>query len=76
MNGFFHSAYRFFPTEELTPRGWLRRQLEIQAEGLSGHLHEVWPDIRDSAGMLKAGSAFPTGSTVSFPWLTCSGMSA
>ncbi len=49
MNGFFHSAYRFFPTEELTPRGWLRRQLEIQAEGLSGHLHEVWPDIRDSA---------------------------
>ncbi|MBQ4265452.1 MAG: glycoside hydrolase family 127 protein [Clostridia bacterium] len=29
--------------------GWLRRQLEIQASGLSGHLHEVWPDVRDSA---------------------------
>lgn len=30
------------------PEGWLRRQLEIQAEGLSGNLYKVWPDIRDS----------------------------
>jgi hypothetical protein len=28
--------------------GWLRRQLQIQAGGLSGHLDEVWPDIHDS----------------------------
>ena len=34
---------------EIRPEGWLRRQLEIQAQGLSGHLHEVWPDVRDSA---------------------------
>lgn len=34
---------------EIRPEGWLRRQLEIQAKGLSGHLHEVWPDVRDSA---------------------------
>jgi len=34
---------------EIKPEGWLRRQLEIQAEGLSGHLHEVWPDVRESA---------------------------
>ncbi len=34
---------------EIRPEGWLRRQLEIQARGLSGHLHEVWPDVRDSA---------------------------
>lgn len=33
---------------ELTPEGWLRRQLEIQAAGLSGHLDEFWPDIADS----------------------------
>lgn len=32
----------------IKPEGWLRRQLEIQAEGLSGNLHKVWPDIRDS----------------------------
>jgi len=34
---------------EIRPEGWLRRQLEIQAQGLSGHLHEVWGDVRDSA---------------------------
>ena len=34
---------------EIRPEGWLRRQLEIQARGLSGHLHEVWPDVRESA---------------------------
>ena len=39
---------RFYPLE-LKPTGWLRRQLEIQAKGLSGNLDLVWPDIRDSA---------------------------
>ncbi len=29
--------------------GWLRRQLEVQLAGLSGHLDTVWPDVRDSA---------------------------
>ena len=39
----------FYTTRELKPRGWLRRQLQIQAEGLSGHLDKMWPDVRDSA---------------------------
>ncbi len=43
------SRYRHFTTNEIRPSGWLRRQLEIQAEGLSGHLDKIWPDIRDSA---------------------------
>lgn len=34
---------------EIRPEGWLRRQLEIQAQGLSGNLDKVWPDVRDSA---------------------------
>lgn len=38
----------FLTTKEIKPEGWLRRQLEIQAEGLSGHLDLIWPDIRDS----------------------------
>ncbi len=35
-------------TAELRPLGWLRRQLEIQAASLSGHLDQFWPDIQDS----------------------------
>lgn len=33
----------------IKPEGWLRRQLEIQAAGLSGNLDKMWPDVRDSA---------------------------
>ncbi len=41
--------WNFYTSKELKPEGWLRRQLEIQAKGLSGNLHKIWPDIRDSA---------------------------
>ena len=41
-------AFSFLPIAEIRPEGWLRRQLRIQADGLSGHLDEFWPDIRDS----------------------------
>lgn len=40
---------QFYTAREITPQGWLRRQLEIQAAGLSGALPRIWPDIRDSA---------------------------
>ncbi len=43
------NKWNFYTTKEIKPEGWLRRQLEIQAEGLSGNLHKIWPDIRDSA---------------------------
>lgn len=42
-------AYTFFTTNELKPSGWMRRQLEIQAAGLSGNLDKVWPDVQRSA---------------------------
>lgn len=42
-------TWRYFTTKEIKPTGWLRRQLEIQAAGLSGNLDKVWPDVRDSA---------------------------
>ena len=41
--------YRFFTSNELKPAGWLKTQLQIQADGLSGHLDQIWPDVRDSA---------------------------
>lgn len=40
--------WKQYTTKEIKPTGWLKRQLQIQAEGLSGHLDQVWPDVRDS----------------------------
>ena len=53
------------------PAGWLKRQLTIQATGLSGHLDEFWPDLKDSAwmgGRSEGWSAPRTGSTASSRW--------
>ena len=41
--------WNFLKTAEIRPQGWLKKQLQIQADGLSGHLDLVWPDVRDSA---------------------------
>lgn len=38
-----------YTANEIKPEGWLKRQLKIQAEGLSGNLDKVWRDVRDSA---------------------------
>ena len=43
------NAYSFYGTTAVRPTGWLRRQLEIQAAGLTSRLAEFWPDIKDSA---------------------------
>lgn len=42
-------AFQPFPLAAITPRGWLADQLRIQADGLSGHLDQFWPDIQESA---------------------------
>ena len=41
--------WKFYTSKEIKPRGWLRRQLRIQADGLCGNLDKVWRDVRDSA---------------------------
>jgi len=41
-------AFTPLPPGRIRPAGWLRRQLRIQADGLSGHLDEFWPDIARS----------------------------
>lgn len=43
------NKWNLYTANEIKPRGWLKRQLEIQAEGLSGNLDKIWPDIRNSA---------------------------
>ena len=34
---------------QIKPTGWLKQQLQIQADGLSGHLDNFWPDVKDSS---------------------------
>ncbi|WP_222705505.1 beta-L-arabinofuranosidase domain-containing protein [Terriglobus albidus] len=44
--------FQLLPLGSVQPKGWLRRQLEIQANGLSGHLDETWPDVGPKSGWL------------------------
>eukprot|EP01062_Namystynia_karyoxenos_P031287 TRINITY_DN23219_c0_g1_i1.p1 TRINITY_DN23219_c0_g1~~TRINITY_DN23219_c0_g1_i1.p1 ORF type:complete len:759 (+),score=211.75 TRINITY_DN23219_c0_g1_i1:84-2360(+) len=41
-------AFDPLPVGSITPKGWLLKQLRIQAEGLSGHLSMFWNDVMDS----------------------------
>jgi hypothetical protein len=45
-------AFQLLPLTAVKPRGWLRRQLEIQAGGLGGHLDEFWPDLGGNSAWL------------------------
>lgn len=45
-------SFYSLPLGSVLPAGWLRRQLEIQANGLSGHLDETWPDVGANSGWL------------------------
>ncbi len=46
------SAFYPLPLGSVMPGGWLLRQLRIQADGLGGHLDEVWPDVGFNSGWL------------------------
>ncbi len=46
------AAFQPLPLGEIRPAGWLRRQLRIQADGLGGHLDEIWPDVGPNSGWL------------------------
>ena len=70
MNSFYVShrpplqqaALTPLPLGCLKPLGWLRDQLSVQANGLTGHLEEFWPDLGpDSAWLGGAGEGWERG---------------
>ncbi len=46
------TAFLALPVGAVRPRGWLLDQLKIQAQGLTGHLDEFWPDVGLNCGWL------------------------
>jgi DUF1680 family protein len=47
--------FELLPLGDIKPKGWLKSQLQIQANGLSGHLDETWPDVGATSGWLGGG---------------------
>lgn len=57
-----HSAMQPLPLGSVRPAGWLRRQLELQAAGLTGSIEELWPDLGPDSGWLGgAGESWERG---------------
>lgn len=46
------NAFYPLPLGSIRPRGWLKDQLRIQANGLGGHLDETWADVGPNSGWL------------------------
>ena len=46
------TAFSFLPLGSVKPTGWLRRQLKIQADSLTGNLPKFWESLDSSSGWL------------------------
>lgn len=55
------NAYIKLPLGSVKPEGWLKDQLRIQAEGLTGNLDDFWPDLKNSAWKGGSGDAWERG---------------
>lgn len=55
------NAFIQLPLGTVKPAGWLKDQLQIQADGLPGHLDEFWPSLTTSAWQGGDGEAWERG---------------
>jgi uncharacterized protein len=55
------NAYIKLPLGTVKPAGWLKSQLEDQAEGLTGNIDDFWPDLVNSAWKGGDGEAWERG---------------
>lgn len=56
------SRFMPLPLTAVRPEGWLREELQLHAEGLTGHLYAFWPDVGDDSGWLGgSGEAWERG---------------
>ena len=46
------NSFYILPLGAVRPSGWLKKQMQIQANGLSGHLDETWADVGSNSGWL------------------------
>ncbi|MBS4219141.1 glycoside hydrolase family 127 protein [Bacillus sp. FJAT-49711] len=60
--GLKETAFQSLPLGSIKPAGWLKNQLEIQANGFTGHLDEHWEDVGPNNGWLGgAGDSWERG---------------
>src|SRR5258707_9326333 len=59
--GLVENVFTTLPLGSIRPAEWLSTQLRIQADGLTGHLDEFWPDIADSAWIGGKGEGWERG---------------
>jgi uncharacterized protein len=46
------ASFMALPLGSIKPQGWLDAQCRVQANGLTGHLDEIWPDVGLNSGWL------------------------
>ena len=59
--GLLPRAFMPLPLGTIRPQGWLLNQLRLQANGLSGHLDECWPDVAESGWIGGTAEAWERG---------------